>query len=91
MGMKRRSQGSKKKVSSVRKRSLKMSHIILPMLAQGTFTSAQIADAVIEKFPEQKNRRDVLITQIEGPRTYYIIHRKDLWQGSKKPGVKGKQ
>jgi hypothetical protein len=58
------------------------------MLAEGIYTSAQIADAVIKKFPEQKSRRDALISQIEGPRTYYIIHRKDLWQGRKKPGVK---
>ncbi|MFA5395454.1 MAG: hypothetical protein WC346_05470 [Methanogenium sp.] len=70
-----------------------MSHIILPMLAKGVYTSGQIADAVIKKFPEQKSRRDALISQIEGPRTYYIIHHKDLWEGKKKPGVtrKGKK
>ncbi len=79
------------KASSKKKPVLKMSKIILPMLAEGKFTSAQIADAVIKKFPEQKSRRDALIAQIEGPRTWYIIHHTDLWQGDKKPGVKDKK
>ena len=67
---------------------LKMSSIILPMLAEATHTAAEIADAVIKSFPDKKGDRDKLISQIEGPRLYNMLKTKAQWKGNKTPGVK---
>ena len=48
----------------------KMSHIIHPMMLEEKHTAEQIADAVIEKFPEAN--RDKLIVQIKGPRLFML-------------------
>ena len=67
---------------------LKMSSIILPMLAEAIHTAAEIADAVIKSFPDKKGDRDKLISQIEGPRLYNMLKTKAQWKGNKTPGVK---
>ncbi|MFA5395455.1 MAG: hypothetical protein WC346_05475 [Methanogenium sp.] len=66
----------------------KMSDIIVPMLAVAKHTAAEIADAVIEKFPEKKAERDKLISQIAGPRLYNLLKNKAQWQNGKTPGLK---
>ena len=48
----------------------KMSHVIHPMLLEGKYTAEQVADAVIEKFPEAD--RNKLIMQIKGPRLFML-------------------
>jgi hypothetical protein len=67
----------------------KMSDIIVPMLAAAKYTATEIADAVIEKFPEKKSERDKLISQIAGPRLYNLLKDTTKWQNGKKPGLRG--
>jgi hypothetical protein len=79
---------TKEKASKSSEPKLKMSSIILPMLAEAKHTAAAIADAVIAKFPEKKREREKLISQIEGPRLYNMLKNKEQWVGGKTPGVK---
>ena len=85
----KKSMATKEKASKVpTEPKLKMSSIILPMLAEAIHTAAEIADAVIKSFPDKKGDRDKLISQIEGPRLYNMLKTKVQWKGNKTPGVK---
>jgi hypothetical protein len=84
----KKSMPTKEKASKSAEPKLKMSSIILPMLAAAKHTAAEIADAVIKSFPEKKGDRDKLISQIEGPRLYNMLKNKEQWEKGKTPAVK---
>jgi hypothetical protein len=68
-------------------KAVPMSLIIEPMLLSGKYTAEEVVDAVIEKHPDRKSDRDMLIKQVAGPRLNNL-KKKAKEEGLEMPSLK---